>query len=73
MKVNQKEKKRAESFNKKCPVGTMVRYWTMAREGEGQLGQTRSEARVMSGHRAVVWVTGHPACIALTHIEPVTG
>lgn len=60
----------AELFNSRCPEGTPVRYWTGAREGSGQTGRTRSAASVLGGHTAVVWVTGHGACIALTHVVP---
>jgi hypothetical protein len=34
---------------------------------------TRSRAEVLGGHTAVVWVAGHSACIALTHIDIRTG
>lgn len=40
-------------------------------EGAGQTGRTRSAASVLSGHTAVVWVTGHAACIALAHVQPI--
>ncbi|MFF1684656.1 hypothetical protein [Streptomyces sp. NPDC058254] len=30
---------------------------------------TRSAATVLGGHTAVVWVEGHSACIALSHID----
>ena len=30
-----------------------------------------SEAQVLGGHTPVVWVDGHAACIALTHINPI--
>ena len=59
-----------DAFNERYPVGTPVRYWTMLREGPGKTGETRSTAQVLSGHTAVVWVTGQPGCIALTHVEP---
>lgn len=62
---------RATLWNKAHPVGTAVRYWTGVRVGEGCVGTTRSHADVLGGHTAVVWVTGHSACIALTHVEPL--
>lgn len=61
------------AFNAANPVGTPVRYWTGAREGEGRTSVTRTEAQVLSGHTPVVWVEGHGACIALTHVQPVGG
>lgn len=33
---------------------------------------TRSEAQTLGGHTDVVWVEGHSACIALTHVDPIT-
>lgn len=58
-----------DRFNARHPIGTPVRYWTMLREGAGAKGVTRSVAQVLSGHTPVIWVTGQPACIALTHIQ----
>jgi hypothetical protein len=66
----QVETSRAQAWNVVCPEGTPVRYWTGAREGDGETGRTRSRATVLGG-RAVVWVTGHRAYIALTHVQPV--
>ena len=34
--------------------------------------RTRSEAQVLGGHTDVVWVDGHSACIALTHVDAIT-
>jgi len=59
-----------EKFNATHDIGTLVRYWTGAKgDGPGEVGETRTEAQVLGGHTAVVWVEGHPACIALTHVE----
>lgn len=33
--------------------------------------RTRSKAEVLGGHTDVVWVDGHGACIALTHVDVV--
>ncbi|MEU8623253.1 hypothetical protein [Streptomyces sp. NPDC048669] len=57
-------------WNKAHPVGTPVRVWTGAREGDGTPTRTRSAASVLGGHTAVVWVEGHGACIALSHVDP---
>lgn len=57
-------------WNKAHPVGTPVRVWTGAREGDGLLTRTRSAASVLGGHTAVVWVDGEGACIALSHVDP---
>ena len=60
-----------DAWNDAHPVGTSVRYWTGLREGRGKPSTTRTEASVLGGHTAVVWVVGEPACIALTHIETI--
>ncbi|MGW2213263.1 hypothetical protein [Streptomyces sp. NPDC001781] len=70
-KIPRGEARRAEAWNATYPEGTPVRYWTGAREGAGVKGRTRSAASVLGGHTAVVWVTGHGACIALTHVQPI--
>lgn len=59
-----------DEFNDRYPVGTPVEYWPGVREGVGRRSRTRSEAQLLSGHTAVVWVEGHGSCIALTHIQP---
>ena len=65
-------KKTVDRFNQAYPLGTMVRYWTMVREGEPSgTARTRTPAQVLSGHTAVVWVTGYASCIALSHVEAV--
>lgn len=61
----------AGAWNEEFPEGTPVRYWTGVRKGAGTAGETRSAATVLGGHTAVVWVTGHSACIALSHVQPV--
>ncbi|MFH8805189.1 hypothetical protein ACH4F6_37565 [Streptomyces sp. NPDC017936] len=60
-----------EAWNAHHSIGRAVRYWTGFREGAGIKGRTRSAATVLGGHTAVVWVTGHDACIALTHVKPI--
>lgn len=58
-----------EGFNAAYPVGTPVRYWKGVREGDGLTSRTRSEAQVLGGHTAVVWVENEASCIALSHIQ----
>lgn len=53
------------------PIGTPVRYWTGGREGAGELSRTRSAPYLHNGRVPVVFVVGHGAFIALTHVEPV--
>jgi hypothetical protein len=61
-----------DHWNEQHPVGTSVRYWTGDRQGDGKVSRTRSRADLLGGHTAVVWVEGHGACIALSHIRVLT-
>ena len=57
-------------WNRLHPIGTWVRYWPMAKEGEGRQGVTRSRAWLIGGHASVL-VSTYPGGIALTHVEVV--
>jgi hypothetical protein len=63
----------AAKWNKRFAVGTRVRYWTGVRHGMGKVSNTRSEARVLGGHTAVVWIEDETGCVALSHLEPEKG
>lgn len=65
----------AATFNRRYPVGTKVIAYPGARPDDFRdaprlLTRTRSKAEVL-GDDDVVWVDGHSACIALTHIHVV--
>ncbi|MFE2832260.1 hypothetical protein ACFXI6_14600 [Streptomyces mirabilis] len=67
----------ADEFNSLYPVGTpVVAYPGCRPEGDSNderlVTRTRSKAEVLGGHTDVVWVDGHGACIALTHVDVVT-
>jgi hypothetical protein len=67
----------ADQFNARYPIGTPVVAYPGARpedasNGERLITRTRSKAEVLGGHTDVVWVDGHDACIALTHVDVVT-
>lgn len=64
------------AFNAAHPVGTPVLAYPGARPEDHPdatriTTRTRSVASVLGGHTPVVWVDGHDACIALTHIDPI--
>jgi hypothetical protein len=64
----------AARFNAANPVGAAVVAYPGVRpeddpNDERIVTTTRSRATVLGGHTAVVWVHGHGACIALTHID----
>ncbi|WP_328336830.1 hypothetical protein [Streptomyces violaceus] len=66
----------AEQWNAMYPVGTPVFAYPGCRPEDGAdtrlVTRTRSKAEVLGGHTDVVWVDGHSACIALSHVDPVT-
>ncbi|MFI9244211.1 hypothetical protein ACIGXF_16840 [Streptomyces sp. NPDC053086] len=64
----------AEAWNRVHPVGTPVVAYPGCRpedfpNDERIVTWTRSKAEVLGGHTAVVWVHGHSACIALSHVD----
>lgn len=66
-------KRQCEAFNSSHPIGSTVRCWKGLRgDGPGYIGQVREPgAYVLSGHTAVVHLTGVSGCIAVTHVEGV--
>ncbi|HWR36407.1 MAG TPA: hypothetical protein VN622_11110 [Clostridia bacterium] len=62
-------------FNARYPVGTSVRFWSGLREGEGQLGTTWTDAQMLSGNTAVVYVRdfngNNRGSMSLTHVQPL--
>lgn len=68
------ERRAVEKWNKNHPIGTLVRYWRGELSGAPSgTGRTRSLAEVLGGHTAVVWIEGCRGCVALSHVEVVTG
>lgn len=66
---------RVDEFNARYRVGTPVLAYPGCRPEDDKtatrlLTRTRSKATVLEGHTPVVWVDGHSACIALTHVDP---
>lgn len=61
-----------DRFNRRHPVGTLIRYWPLAR-GFGFPVKTRTRTRVylLGGHTPVVWVDDRADCIALSHADVV--
>ncbi|MFD5910306.1 hypothetical protein ACFWHL_16465 [Streptomyces massasporeus] len=67
----------AETFNSLYRIGTLVFAYPGCRPEDFPkdtrlVTRTRSKAEVLGGHTDVVWVDGHSACIALTHVDPVS-
>lgn len=68
----------ADEFNRLYPVGTPVVAYPGCRPEDDPADErivttTRSRATVLGGHSDVVWVHGHGACIALTHVDVTLG
>ena len=67
-----KLQREADAWNKKHPVGTVVRYWRGMREGEPSgAGRVRHAATVLSGHTVVAWIEGCVGCVCVSHVEAV--
>lgn len=63
--------KQAAAWNAKNPIGTMVSYESVIGMGETHRARTRTEAQVLSGHTAVVWLGGKSDCVCLDHCTVV--
>lgn len=59
-----------ERWNGIHPVGVLVKAYRglIGDEEHAVTGRTRTRAELLSGHTAVVWVTGCSGCIALSHV-----
>jgi hypothetical protein len=59
----------ADTWNHQVAVGALVTY----RKDDGKLltTRTRSEASVLGGHTAVVWIEGKAGCVALDRVTPI--
>jgi hypothetical protein len=59
----------AAAFNERHPLGTLVNYWSMLKEGEPTgTGRIKHVSTVMCDH-AVAWIEGARSCHAITHVE----
>jgi hypothetical protein len=64
------QQRKVDDWNKRWPVGQAV---TVRRDnGEGLLTKTTSEAQMLSGHSAVIWLEGISGCYLLGRVTPVT-
>jgi hypothetical protein len=58
-------------WNDRYPVGTEVAYWNLPDEKfTPRFSKTRTQAELLGGHTAVVWLDGVSGCWRLTHISP---
>lgn len=56
-----------DAWNAKHPEGTIVVFEEVKGEGEAHRGASVSEAQVMGGHSAVIWLDGKSGCVSLDH------
>lgn len=59
-----------DAFNAKCPVGSRVSV-KLDFIDEPRITVTTSEAQVLSGHSAVIWLAGVSGCYLLDRVTPV--
>jgi hypothetical protein len=65
--------KQCRNWNDSYPIGTTVEYHPVIGEAPFRLRRTVSEASILSGHTAVVWLDGERGCVALDACVPVEG
>jgi hypothetical protein len=58
-----------DAFNAKCPIGQPV--FVRMDNGDQRYTVTRSEAQVLSGHSAVIWLREISGCYLLDRVTPV--
>lgn len=63
--------KQCSDWNAAHEVGTTVSYEEIVGEGETFRGKSKSEAQVLSGHTAVIWLEGKSGCVSLEHCKAV--
>lgn len=60
-----------DAWNAAHPQGTEISYESIVGEGETHRGRSTSEAQVLSGHSAVIWLEGKSGCVMLSHCTAV--
>jgi hypothetical protein len=60
-----------DAFNARYPAGTPC---SVRKDGgEAIITRTRSEAQVLSGHSAVIWLDDISGCYLLDRVSPIAG
>lgn len=59
--------KQCDKWNAAHPEGTQVVYESVKGVGETHRGKSISEAQVLGGHSAVIWLEGWSGCVSLDH------
>jgi hypothetical protein len=73
MSVNLAEGKQVDIFNRNNPVGTRVRYrlYDGSRDGSYRETMTRTEAYLLGGHTACVFLVGVTGCVPLSRVDVI--
>lgn len=59
-----------KEFNANVAIGDIVEY-TDHPGAEMKMYRTRTEAEILSGHTAVVWLDGKSGCVCISHCKPL--
>lgn len=59
--------KQCDAWNAAHPEGTLVAFESIRGKGETHRGKSASEAQVLGGHTAVIWLDGKSGCVSLDH------
>jgi hypothetical protein len=59
----------AETWNQQVKIGDLVTF--RDDNGEAHVTRTRTEASVLGGHTAVVWIEGKAGCVNLNRVTPI--
>lgn len=63
--------KECDKFNARVNVGDIVEFSDVIGYSVPVAYCTRTEASVLSGHTAVVWLEGKSGCVCVSHCVPV--
>ena len=64
-------KHQIDDWNSQYPVGTAVRFHPVIGGPAYRERKTRTEAYVLSGHTACIFLEGESGCVALDACEPI--
>lgn len=62
-----KIEREVSTWNERANIGDLVTY--LDDNGEAHSTRTRSEASLLGGHTAVVWIEGRVGCVKLSRVK----
>ncbi len=66
MKTPKRELQLVEKWNASVKIGDEIEYCELKGENPKRF-KTRTEASILSGHTAVVWLEGKSGCVSVDH------